>query len=233
MGAALRARPTPAKDPSSRLESLFLLFELGGPPGSGCVGCGSSCRFGHCPLYRAATRSRCRASTRLLCIEPTASVRPGYSSLPLYVMGRLYPPRLVGRLTSEGRYAIQVGKRPGRVGRLHSSLDLLCNLVGDGVCHGGHEVFQGVHRNVRFPFRRRRASRLGFANELSEASCTSEDAEVLITGALSLRVYTCVASVRTIATASSPQTAPIQFRTKSLKVRLTMTWDEGSSLSDS
>ena len=52
----------------------------------------------------------------------------------------------------------------------------------------------------------------GFAHELSEASCTSGDAEVLTAGALSLRVCARVVLHTTVATTFSPQTAPIWFR---------------------
>jgi len=37
----------------------------------------------------------------------------------------------MGGLTSERRYVIQVVKRPGRVGRLHNSLDVFYNLAVD------------------------------------------------------------------------------------------------------
>jgi len=139
----------------------------------------------------------------------TTPVRPRCLPLPLCVTGRWYQFRPVGRLASVGGYVIKMRKRLGQIRRLHSLL----------TCSETCQVIVSVMVDIKF-FRastvtyasisgRRGLADRAFTRELSEASCTSEGAEALATGALSLRVCARVASLTTIATALFPQTAPI------------------------
>ncbi|KAJ8448916.1 hypothetical protein Cgig2_030772 [Carnegiea gigantea] len=45
-----------------------------------------------------------------------------------------------------------MGKRPGQVRGRHSSFDLFRDLSGDSVRHGGHKLFQSIHRDTNHEY---------------------------------------------------------------------------------
>ena len=108
-----------------------------------------------------------------------------------------------------GRYVIKIKKR---LAELATSIALLscfetCRVIVSIMVD--INFFRASTVTYAFLLGRGGLADRGFAHELSEASCTSGDAEVLTAGALSLRVCARVVLHTTIATTFSPQTAPI------------------------
>lgn len=110
----------------------------------------------------------------------------------------------VGRLTACGRHIIEVRKRSCRACGFHCLLHLFCHLLHDGFSHGGHEVLECIHRDIRLFLRSAWLNRMGVCPKTFRGILHLKRCRTSIAGALCLWSFARATSLTTIVHLSLP-----------------------------